>query len=152
MGMIDRHKKRGGFKKLVNSLETTHPEKRAKIIAMLKEEDPILMEKVEQSIFDFSEFETMSDLLVCEILSQFKEFKTLAIALYKCPNEALIAKFLKQMAPAQRREYNEQVETLRGVTVSEQNAARFRIVESSRALEKSGKFTLKRYLTDEPLE
>ena len=57
MSLIDRHKKPGGFKKLVNSLELTTPDKRGQILSLLRQEDSVFVGNVEESIFNFEEFQ-----------------------------------------------------------------------------------------------
>ena len=101
MSLIARHKKPGGFRKLVNSLETTVVEKRVKIHEALRAEDPDFIAEIEQSIFNFEEFIEMDDLIVCEVVGALsKEMRTLALALYKSPDERLVQKFFKNMRKA----------------------------------------------------
>lgn len=146
MSLTARHKKPGGFRKLVNSLECTPPQKREKILEALRKEDPDFIHEVEKSIFSFEEFEKINDLIICEIVGAMKgQMRSLAMALFKCPNETLVQKFLKNMKPAEVYEYREALETFKEIRGYEQVAGRFKIIEKARELERQKKFTLKRY-------
>lgn len=149
MGILDRHKKPGGFRNLVNSLEMTPPDKRQKIIESMIAEDPLFMNDVMMCIFKFEEFEKIQDMVMSEILFVMKEFKTLAVALYKAP-EALATKFTKNMAPSQTMQYREEVSMINQIKVSEQMGARFKIIEIARKLQQEGKFILKPYNSNYP--
>jgi flagellar motor switch protein FliG len=149
--LTNRHKKPGGFRKLVNSLETTVLEKRSKIIEMMRQEDPEFIEQVEASLFNFDDFMSVDDLVLCEILGFLKdEPRTLAVALYHASNAALIDKFTKNMPPALRFNFKDETENLRGVTQREQIAARFRIIQKTRDMEKPKRFNLKKYSSQYP--
>lgn len=148
--LTNRHKKPGGFRKLVNSLETTAVDKREKIVDMMRKEDPEFMAEIEKSIFSFEEFRVTDDLIVCELLGALKEPRTLAVALYHCPDEVLLDKFTKNMPPHLRFEFKEETEMLRGITQREQIAARFRIIQKTREIEKVKKFVLKKYSSQYP--
>lgn len=143
--LTNRHKKPGGFRKLVNSIETTAVEKRQKILDMMRQEDPEFISEVEKSVFSFEEFRTVDDLIVCELLGELKEPRTLAMALFHCPDEGLLEKFKKNMTPHMAFEFRDETENLRGVTQREQVAARFRIIQKTREIERIRKFTLKKY-------
>jgi flagellar motor switch protein FliG len=153
MGITDRHKKPGGFKKLVQSLEITAPEKRKKILDSMRVEDPIFASDVEKSLFDFSEFMKIDDLVLCEIISEIKDMKALAIALYKAPNE-WIEKFKKNMVPAKYREFKEETELLSQtpVTVGMQMSSRYKIISIARELQNQKKIVLKPYDSKYPDE
>ena len=146
MSITARHKKPGGFKKLVNSLETTVLEKRTSILEAMRKEDPDFVSEVEQCIFNFEEFININDLVVAEIIAAFqKEMKTVAVALYKCSDKALLEKFTKNMIAPAMRAMREEQETLEQVRLNEQVGARFRIIAKARELEQRGSFQLKRY-------
>lgn len=146
MGMTDRHKKQGGFKKLVNSLETTSHDKRVKILEAMAQEDPAFIDEVQKSIFEFSEFAKISDMAICELVCAFsEEMKTIALALYRLEDQALIDKFLRNMPPREMSAYRSAHENLTSVLGRERTSAQFRIINKARELEAQNKFTLKRY-------
>ena len=144
MGILDRHKKPGGFRKLVNSIEVTPPEKRNMILDTMLAEDPIFISDVLRCVFKFEEFDQINDMAICELLYHFKEFKTLAVALHKAP-EPLVNKFKKNMAAPQAIQFREEVSMVSQIKVSEQLGARYKIIELARALQVEGKFILKPY-------
>jgi flagellar motor switch protein FliG len=149
MSIIARHKKPGGFRKLVNSLETTPVEKRIKILDSLRREDPAFVEDVEACIFNFEEFGALNDLVMAEIVGSLKpgDIKSLAYALYKCPDTALVEKFTKNMMPPIFFQYREHSESISQLHTYEQVGGRFRIIEKARELEEQRKFTLKKYIS-----
>lgn len=145
MSLVARHKRPGGFRKLVNSIETTPPEKRAKILEAMRKEDPDFIGEVENSLFEFEDFLKINDLIIGEIIGALKtEPKTWALALYRA-DAALIEKFTKNMRPPELHPYREALEALTSVLAREQLAARYRIVSKARELESHNKFTLKKY-------
>jgi flagellar motor switch protein FliG len=151
MGITDRHKKPGGFRKLVNSLEVTPPQRRLKILEALKEEDADFVKDVQACLFEFDDFKNVNDMLMAEILFHMKEYKSLAVALHKTPAE-LSEKFKKNMVPSQMVRFREEAEAITALTVAEQMAARFRVVELARGLEKDGKIKIKSYNEKYPEE
>ena len=146
MSLTARHKKPGGFRKLVNSLEVTPADKREKILEAMRKEDPDFVAEVEQCLFSFDEFVTTPEPVLCEILhSMENEARTFALALYKNSNQALVDKFMKCMLPKQAFECKELSKELDKVLVREQLGSQFRIIEKARQLEQGGKFVLKKY-------
>ena len=146
MTLTARHKKAGGFRKLVNSLETTAPDKRAKILDSLRVEDPEFVADVEKCIFSFDEFGAIGDMIIAEIISSLSdgEIRSLAFALYK-GDEALREKFKKNMTPKQFLVFREADEAILQLKLSEKLGGQFKIVEKARILESQSKFNLKRY-------
>ena len=147
MSMIARHKKTGGFRKLVNSLETTAVHKRNKILEVMKLEDPEFIADVEGSIFTFNEFSNVSDPVICEIVDCIKtELRTLAFALYDSSQSGLAEKFTRNMGPSTYRAYREEVDSIEQPSLGNIITAQFRIITKVRALENEGKFVIKKYL------
>lgn len=145
MSLIDRHKKPGGFKKLVNSLETTAPDKRKKIMDAMRAESFEFINDVEECLFAFDEFEKLEDMVMCEFIYTQTEFKTLALALHKHANQALVEKFKKNMNHKQLVQIKEQESLLNQITTGEQMAAQFKLIGKARELEKLGKMMIKKY-------
>jgi flagellar motor switch protein FliG len=145
MSVTARHKKPGGFRKLVNSLEETTLEKRGTILRSLADEDLELAQEAEKCIFNFEEFITTNDLVLGEILDNFKyELRTVALALYHA-DDALMKKFTLNMSKYLLRSFNEELEALEKVLAKEQVGARFRVITRARELERQGRFVLKKY-------
>jgi len=146
MSLTARHKKPGGFRKLVNSLETTPEEKRKKILDAMRKEDPDFVAEVENCLFSFQEFAAIDDLTICEIISSLNpiDMRSLALALHKA-DEKLLGKFTKNMLPAKMRGFKEETELLKEVKKSEQDGSRFRIIGKARELEAQNVIKLKRY-------
>ena len=145
MSLVARHKRAGGFRKLVNSIETTPPDKRAKILEAMRKEDPDFISEVENSVFSFEDFLKISDLIIGDIIDALKtEPKTWALALYHS-DVTLVEKFTKNMRPDEYHPYKEALEMLPSVLAREQLAARFRIISKARELESRHKFVLKKY-------
>lgn len=149
MGLIDRHKKPGGYRKLVNSLEITSPDKRAKILETLRIEDSAFVEDVEKDILNFDELGAINEMMISELVSSMREMQTLAVALYKTPPD-FIAKFTKSMTPAQQRRFHEETMTIDQLTVAQRMASQFKVVETARLLQEEGKITIKEYNTKYP--
>lgn len=146
MSLTARHKKPGGFRKLVNSLETTPPERRLKILEAMRKEDPDFVAEAESCIFTFEDFEKINDLIVCEIVGALnKEMRTFALALFKCEADPIHAKFTKNMNPREMFEFRDWTENLKDVKTYERTAARYRIIEKAREMEQRRVFTLKKY-------
>lgn len=143
--MIARHKRPGGFRKLVNSLETTPPEKRSKILEAMRKEDPDFIGEVENSLFSFEEFLNINDMIIGEVVDALKaEPRIIALALYHS-EPAMIEKFTKNLRPPQAYEFKEITEGLGNVLAREQISARYRIITKARELESNGRFVLKKY-------
>jgi flagellar motor switch protein FliG len=151
MGVTDRHKRPGAFKKLVNSLEMTAPDRRIKILESFKVEDPEFAQDVENCIFDFAEFTKLNDLMLCEFISHITDFKALAMALYKAPEE-ILNRFKKNMPVKQQLKMREESELIEKLTVAEQMSARFKLIEIARDIEREGKIKLKPYNDKYPAE
>ena len=151
MGITDRHKKPGGFKKLINSLEVTPPQRRQVILDTMRAEDLTFVEDIEKCIFKFEEFVNLNDLMLCEFLAHVTDYKSLAVALFKSPAE-IESKFKKNMIPAVQKQVRDEAEMIEKVTVGEQMAARFKLIELARAIEKENKIKLKAYNSKYPDE
>ncbi|MEW6057891.1 MAG: FliG C-terminal domain-containing protein, partial [Bdellovibrionota bacterium] len=94
----------------------------------------------------FEEFSQINDMIVCEIVESFKnEMRTVALALYKSQDQALVQKFMKNMSPPVAHGFKEATGELHNVTIGEQTGARYRMITKSRELESQGKFVLKKY-------
>ena len=146
MSTIDRHKKPGGFRKLVNSLETTPPERRRKIMELMAAEDPDFIKEVEECIFEFEEFAMIDDMVIAEILHHFKgEMKCVALALFRCKDENLLKKFMRNMTGATGGRFGEETGMLGDVTLGQQMGARYRMIEKSRELQVKLVVTIKKY-------
>lgn len=144
MSITARHKKPGAFRLLVTSMETTPPERREKIMNAIQADDPELAAHLQKSLFSFAEFSTLGDLALAEIIGEFQnEMRTVALALYKCKDEALVAKFLRNMAASTAAGYKEAAEELKEVKVREQVSAQFRMIAKARELEKNARLKLK---------
>ena len=146
MGITDRHKKPGGFKKLVHSLETTGREKREKIIELMRREDPDFTAEVEKCLFQFEEFKGTNESILAEITSHLTEMRTLAFALHKY-DDKLLVKFNRCLSPSQRYALKEAIEGLSEEKILrvQQISAQFKIIEKARQLEGSSNFVLKKY-------
>ncbi len=142
MSIIDRHKKPGGFRKLVLSLEVTAPEKRGSIIDSFREEDPIFAEDVSKCIFNFEEFADLSDTVICEIL-HFANMKSLAYSLYKSAPQ-IIERFKKNIPPKMAILFRDEMQAIGDIRIADQMAARFRIIEAARDCEDKGYITLRK--------
>ncbi len=145
MSTTARHKRKGGFRKLVQSLETTTPDKRGHILDVMKKEDPEFVEEVERCLFQFDEFLNLKDLVIAELAGEFlSEPKTLALALYKMEGP-LAEKFYKNMNAKLTMAVKEAASMLSDVKVREQVSARFRMITKARELEAASRFILKKY-------
>lgn len=145
---IARHKKPGGFEKLVNSLEITAPDKREKIMEALSVEDPVFMDRVKQSILTFEELKAVPTELLMEVIYKLGNMQYLALALYKVTDQELVDKFIKCIPPKQMVQYKEQVEALDKVTTGQRQGAQFKIVEAARAVQADRGIKIKPYLTE----
>ena len=150
MSITARHKRPGAFKKLVQSLETTPPDRRQKIMTALASEDAELAMHAETSIFKFEEFENVPDPLLAEVLVMLKnEPRTLAMAL-SSTDKKLVEKFTANMTPPLRSEFKQLDGEFEKITESERRAARFRVITKARELENGGRHMLKKYSGNYP--
>lgn len=149
MGMTDRHKKPGGFRKLVNSLEVTGPDKRTKILDSMRVEDLGFVTDVEKCVFTWNEFINVPDMVVSEILFHVSDYRSLALALYK-DTTGVSEKFKKNCPAKQAIKIREEEELLTDVTASQKMAGQFKLIELARKLEHEGKFKLKPYNSKYP--
>lgn len=142
MSIVDRHKKPGGFKKLVYSLEVTAPEKRAKILDSFRAEDPEFTKEVEACILTFEEIVTLPETAICEILHT-ANMKNVAFALYKA-DQSIVDKFKRNIPPKRMIEFRDESESIAEIRVADQMAAKFRIVEAARSCEEKGLISIKK--------
>ncbi len=148
MSLVARHKKPGGFKKLVHSLEITPLDKRTLIIDSLKKEDQKFMADVEKAIFEFEEFKQLQDGVITDVIFKMKDnMRIVAVALFNCKDEELLVKFTKNMLHPQAAAFKEETKSLSQVSVKEQCGARFHIIAKARELQSSGVVTIKRYVS-----
>lgn len=150
MSITLRHKKPGAFRKLVLSLETTPADRRKKILESFRAEDAMFADHAEQSLFEFKDFATTNELVLCEVVDAMKnEMRTLALALKNGPAD-LVGKFTRVMRPQQAYDFKEYTEGMASVLSREQVAAQFRVISKARDMEEAGKFTLKNYVGPYP--
>lgn len=146
MSITARHKKPGGFRKLVNSLELTPEDKREKILETFRQEDPEFVAEVTKCIFSFEEFKLLNAMIVTDVVVAMKpEMRTLAVALYKCKDHELLGHFQACMPSAQAAAFRDETGMLAGITVGEQKGARYRVIEKARELQNSGVVMIKKY-------
>ena len=148
MSLTARHKKPGAFEKLVQSLEITSPEKRAKIIAALEADDPVFMDRVKRSMLAFPELKALKVEILMEVVYAVGKMEYLALALYKLEDKELVDKFLKCIPPKEMLAYKEAVEGLDKVTQGQREGAQFKIVEASRKVEYDKHIKIKPYATE----
>lgn len=111
----------------------------------MREEDPEFVAEVERYIFHFEEFKNLPDMMMADVIHQFRsEMKSVVMALYKA-DEELINKFKKNMHPVEASLFKAESELWTQVKVSEQMGARFRMIEKARSLQEQGVIVLKRY-------
>jgi flagellar motor switch protein FliG len=134
MSSLIRHKRPGGFVKLIHFLETLPKEKRDKLIDNMRTEDAPFVEQVEKYLLCFEDFENFDDLKMCELVAAL-DMPTLAVAVYKCKNEKLVKKFVANIPRNKELAFRTEGELLDKVTVAQQNAARFKIIEAVRKIE-----------------
>lgn len=146
MSITARHKKPGGFRKLVHSLETTHDSKREKILTLMRKEDPDFTGEVEKCLFKFDEFLNINDAILAEITGSLKEMRTLGLALYRYKQE-LFDKFNRCLSNPQKYELKECMEGFEHEKISkaQQISAQFLIIEKARSIEHDKNFVLKKY-------
>lgn len=142
MSNLTRHKKPNGFYKLVTFLETLPKDKRSELLSHMKEEDAQFAETAEKYIFNFEEFVNLSDEIMCEIVHTL-DLPNLAVALYKCSDEKLVDKFVKNIPRQKQITYKNEVDMLGSITVARQFTARIRIIETARELEDTKNLKIK---------
>lgn len=143
MSVTARHKRPGGFRKLVIALETTIPSRRKVILDSLRSEDPDLARLAEESLFSFDDFVTVTEASLCELMDAFKnDGRTVALALYHA-DKGLIERFTKNMPVSTLRSYKEHSEVLTEVRDNERTSARFRVISKARELESAARIKLK---------
>ena len=124
----------------------TVPDRRESILRSIRSEDPEFAIEVEKCIFEFEEFLQINDMILTDIIFGMKDdMRSVAIALYKCKDENLLAKFVKNMLPAQGAAFRDETNLLDKITVGQQRGARFKVIEKARELEHAGTIQLKKY-------
>ncbi len=136
--MLSRIKKKeiAGFKEFVSNLETTAMEKRVEIIQVAILEDPIYMEWVMENMITIDhvlKITTDEFALICKKLPN--GIGVLARAFFKTPyHNKLIDEFLPRELVS---DYKDAAEYVGDLKKSDQDAARFIILKTTRALQEN---------------
>lgn len=145
MGMLDRYRKKGGFRQLLQLIETCTTQKRDQFMGIIKQENPqwagIISKKMltMEVVFNWP----------VEVIGEFAVElppRTLAMALKKIGPEGL-QKSIATLPHLKKREIEEMYNGL-NPTPSEMHAASIKVVEKVRQLIDSGRIKLERFAPD----
>ena len=141
MGVYTRYKRDpGGFRKLVELLETTPKSRRERMIDVGMEEDPEYTERALQYIMNFDDVLGMSDVELAEVIATAPPRMT-AFAVCKL-EENVKQRFLRCSKPKIATEIKDLLNA--NITMTEVGGAQLRLVQSAREAEKKGLVKTKR--------
>lgn len=121
---------------LIGILQNLEREERIRLMESLAERDPDLASKVDDMMYDYTDFLRIEDRSVQKLLGQLEQ-KVVAMALKTAP-ENLRQKVMKNLSERVRMALTEEMELLSGVTASKADQARKEIAVVIRTQDKEG--------------
>lgn len=141
MGVYSRYKRdSGGFRKLVELLETTPSVRRQKMIDIGMEEDPDYTQQAMEYMMNFHDVLKMEDMELAEIMAKAPP-RMIAYAILEQPQDVQ-ERFLRCSKPHVASEVKDYLGVK--VTAREIGGAQLKLVSTARELEKAGKIKTKR--------
>lgn len=105
MSMLSRYKKSGGFKQLLNLIETCGAAKQEKFLTMIEAEDPRWAKALKQKMLSLEKIFNWNDMVLAEIAVRLQEL-TLATALHGLSPEQN-QRLMKTFSHSQRRKIDD---------------------------------------------
>lgn len=121
---------------LIGILQNLEREERIRLMESLAERDPDLAAKVDDMMYDYTDFLRIEDRSVQKLLGQLEQ-KVVAMALKTAP-ENLRQKVMKNLSERVRMALTEEMELLSGVTATKADQARKEIAVVIRTQDKEG--------------
>ena len=145
MGLLDRYRKKDGFKQLLYLIETCNPQKKTQFMNIVKTEDPKWADLISKKMLTIEVIFSWS----AEVLGEFTVEippRTLAIAAKKPGKDALM-KAIATLPHLKQREIEEMFNSL-SPSPNEIYAAGIKVIEKVRQLTDSGKIRFDRFAPD----
>lgn len=141
MGVYTRFKRNpGGFRQLVELLETTPQQRRLRMIEVGMAEDRDFTERAMEYMMTFEDVMKLPDLELAEVVAKAPP-KIIACAIHRAP-EDVRARFLRNSKPQIAAEIRSCLEMAIGVR--EIGGAQLKMIETARGLERLGRVRTKR--------
>lgn len=131
MSMLTRYKKAGGFKQLLNLLETCGPQKQEKFLELIDQEDPRWGAALRKKMVDIPRIFSWKDEVLAEIAIRLQEL-TLGTALHGF-DQTQRGRLLKMFSPSQKRKIDD-VFSSRNPTPPEISTMMMKIIEHVRSM------------------
>ncbi|OQW50875.1 MAG: hypothetical protein A4S09_11150 [Proteobacteria bacterium SG_bin7] len=145
MGMLDRYRKKGGFRQLLQLIETCATAKQTQFMEIVKKEDPTWAKKISKKMLSMELVFSWPIEVVGEFATEIP-LRTLAIALKKV-GPAGLEKATATLPHLKKREVEEMFSTL-NPNPNEVHAASIKVIEKVRQLIDNGKIRLDRFAPD----
>ncbi len=145
MGMLDRYRKKGGFRQLLQLIETCTSSKQTQFMDIVKKEDPSWAMTISKKMLTMDLMFSWPVEVVGEFASEIPP-RTLAIALKKVGQPGL-EKAIATLPHLKKREI-EEFFTILTPNPNEVHAASIKVIEKVRQLIDSGKIRLERFAPD----
>lgn len=142
MGMLDRYRKKGGFRQLLQLIETCASAKQTQFMDIVKKEDPNWAKTISKKMLSMELIFSWPVEIVGEFAVEIP-LRTLAIALKKV-GPAGLEKATATLTHLKKREVEEFFTTL-NPSPGEIHAASIKVIEKVRQLIDSGKIRLERF-------
>lgn len=142
MSIYSRYKKNpGGFRNLVELLETTPSERRKKMIDVGMLEDPAYTEKAMSYMMNFNDILGLGDMELAELMDKVDP-RIAAFSIHQHPKEVK-DRFLKCSRPGKAADIRDYFDAP-NVTLREIGGAQLKVVQIARQLEKQGYISAKK--------
>lgn len=140
MGVYTRYKRPGGFRALVELLESVSAAKREKMVELGITEDPVFTNKALAYILRFEDLLSLDDVDTAEVVARAPG-RILGYALQGLTEEDQ-RRFLKNAKPKKYSEIRDALDMPIGPT--EHSGARLRVVQAAREAERNGRLHIKK--------
>lgn len=141
MAMLDRYRKPGGFLQLLNLIETSGPQKQAKFLEIVKEEDPRWAEMMGEKLLSMQKICGWNNEALMEVVANL-QILSLAVMLHGL-DESNRDKFTTAMSNSQRRTVMEQFNASQPTPV-EINTTFSRVITDVRKMISDGRLRMEK--------
>ena len=131
----------GGLERLTSMLDEADPITRNNVLNYLKNEKPVIYERVRKFILSFEDIANFPDREMQTVVRELKT-ESMARALQNAPPE-VINKFFANMSTGAASLLKESMEYSKGLTVSQIEEERGKIMDQIKVLEKEGKIAVR---------
>ena len=142
MSMLDRYKKTGGFKQILNLVETCGPQKQAKFLELIQAEDPRWADAIRMKMIDINRIYSWPDENLSEVIGVLLDL-TLGVALHGAPVEVR-DRILKLIDRSRKRKIDDIYDTSKP-TPAEIATMNMKIIETVRKLAHDGTLRFEKF-------